>query len=281
MAAFSQITALQCIPQFDGNPDELDVFIRQIELFAEQLEGEDHTPLLNVVYLKLTGKALKLLSKIDANTWPEVKRNLEDEFKFEKSAATLMKEIETLLQKENESFDDYSIRVEDLHKWVANQGRYATNSLRKHFLGGLRDRGLAHAGKSQREKTLPELLTWLKKEIDEGNEIDEIFARVTTLDLLETKKNNKINDNQNNKFLPVQNLRLRNNRYSNGYVQSPHNKITYSKNVIPGGSYMLCEHPAQIITESATKLRISMENRIYLGMQIFRRIIFKNYQKAL
>lgn len=188
---FSQLMAFQCIPTFEGDPHELDPFLWQIDLFAAQVGGGDIKPLLNVVYLKLKGKALQKLQQITADTWPEVKDKLKNEFKLERNSYSIMKEVETLLQKNDESFDEYKSRAEDLFKWVENEGNYAISSLRKHFLGGLKNKGLAQAGKSQRDKSFPELLTWLKKECEDGDEIKEIHTRAETLNT--TTPNNKFN----------------------------------------------------------------------------------------
>lgn len=213
---FSQITALQCIPVYDGNPEELEPFILQLELFASQLEGHDQTPLLNVIWMKLKGKALRRISNLIAPTWTEVKANLQREFKFQKSISALMKDIETLLQKPNESFDEYKARGEELYKWIENEGPFGLSSLRKHFLGGLRNKDLAHAGIFQREKSFPELLIWLKNEWDDRNEIEEINVRVEILNKAMEDNLNQISNEGHRKNLNGEECQ---NDFSHAYVQ--------------------------------------------------------------
>lgn len=206
--AFSQITALQCIPIFDGQHEDLEPFIAQLDLFATQVEGLDHTPLLNVIWMKLKGKALQSLPNLKAETWPEVKANLIREFQPQKNSGALMREMETLLQRPNESFNEYKSRGEELYKWIEGEGPFALSSLRKHFLGGLRNKGIAQAGKSQRDKTFPELLNWLKEECEEGDEIKEINARAERLNISES---NRSFNTQSKQSLKNTNLKKFNN----------------------------------------------------------------------
>ena len=104
---FPMVTAIQCIPEFTGKPEELEPFKLQVQYFASQIpEGSPVEPLLNVVYTKLRGKALLRLPQIKG-TWQEVENNLYFEFAEEKDIGTLIKEIETLSQKQNEGFNSY------------------------------------------------------------------------------------------------------------------------------------------------------------------------------
>ena len=211
--AFSQITAIQCIPEFDGKAESLIPFIAQVDFFAEQLEeNEDHRALLNVVRMKLRGEALLSLPHITENTWDEVKAKLEQLFRPKKDIASIMKEIEVLWQKKDEPFDKYKDRAHELYKWVENEGQYALTHLRKHFLAGLRNKGLAQAGKSQREKTFPELTQWLQKECKEGEELREINSRVESVYSKEENKTRETphqNKNPVNKKFSYQNFNKR------------------------------------------------------------------------
>lgn len=68
-------TAVQCIPNFSGKWVEVEPFLLIIKYFADKIpEGEDHTPLLNVVYTKLKGKALHRFPFIKDNSWPKVEK---------------------------------------------------------------------------------------------------------------------------------------------------------------------------------------------------------------
>ena len=63
------VTAIQCIPEFHGKPEELRPFIAQVDFFAEGIPANtDHKPLLNVVYMKLRGEALL---RLDDAQWDD------------------------------------------------------------------------------------------------------------------------------------------------------------------------------------------------------------------
>ncbi|XP_053698961.1 probable serine/threonine-protein kinase clkA [Sabethes cyaneus] len=65
-----------------------------------------------------------------------------------------------------------------IHSQDVNEESYAKAALRRHFLGGLQDSELAQAGKSQRDKPFPELLSWLQKENEEAQELRDINSRL-------------------------------------------------------------------------------------------------------
>lgn len=180
--------------------------------------------------MKLKGKAQQKLQQIQSNKWQEVKDKLMNEFKLERNSNSIMKEVETLLQKNGESFEEYKSRGEELFQWVENEGDYAISSLRKHFLGGLKNKGLAQAGKSQRDKSFPELLKWLKKECEDGDEIKEIHARAETLNTTEPgnkfnisrNKFNSTNRNFNNQNNSFQNSRFKQDQNNRNFQHNPH-----------------------------------------------------------
>lgn len=200
---FPMEKAMHCIPEFHGTPEELRPFIYQIDYFADQFpEGKLHTPLLNVVYTKLKGEALKRLTEIEGETWDETKGNLRRIFKITKSIGTVMKEIETLKQGENENIESYIIRANYLYQTIEalkTKGKeiYADASLRKHFLGGLKSKALTLAGKSQRDKSFPALLEWIQVECEEEEELLDIHERLSSSQKRTTypNQNQKRNDN--------------------------------------------------------------------------------------
>ena len=74
---FPIVTAIQCIPEYFRNADELVGFTDQIEYFASQIpEEESEAPLITVVMGKLRRNAAKKAASIKATTWKEVKANL-------------------------------------------------------------------------------------------------------------------------------------------------------------------------------------------------------------
>lgn len=116
---FPMVTAVQCIPEFHGKPEELQPFLIQIEYFANGISvGAPHASLLNVVYTKLRGEALLRLQDIQDVTWPGMKEKLEKTFQLEKSIGSIIKEIETLNQGERESFESYKTRAMKLYRYI-------------------------------------------------------------------------------------------------------------------------------------------------------------------
>ena len=113
------VTAMQCIPEFHGSSEQLKPFIIQVNYFSAGFPAEaNQGPLLNVVYTKLRGEALRRLPEIEADSWERVKQNLVHAFQKEKSIGSLIREIETLNQKYDESFLDYKKRALGLYRYV-------------------------------------------------------------------------------------------------------------------------------------------------------------------
>ena len=56
---FPMVTAIQCIPEFHGKPEQLRPFVMQVEHFARDVPDgvANQRPLINVVYTKLRGEA--------------------------------------------------------------------------------------------------------------------------------------------------------------------------------------------------------------------------------
>ena len=196
---FPMVTAIQCIPEFHGKPEQLRPFVMQVEHFARDIPAgaANQRPLLNVVYTKLRGEALRLLPELEANTWLEMKQKLEQTFQQEeKSIGSLIREIETLEQLQNETFMDYKKKAMKLYRIISalpehGNESYTGSTLRKHFLAGLKSRSLATAGKSQRDKTFPELLNWLQSEYEEEGELDEIHDRLHSSHQYGSKRNQR------------------------------------------------------------------------------------------
>ncbi|XP_062707796.1 uncharacterized protein LOC134288090 [Aedes albopictus] len=234
---FPMVTAVQCIPEFHGKPEELQLFLIQIEYFANGIPvGTPHTPLLNVVYTKLRGEALLRLQDIQDVTWPGMKKKLEE---------TFQPEIETLNQGGTESFDSYKTRAMKLYRYISTMpdhgnDSYVGSTLRKHFLGGLCSRALALTGKSQRDKTFPELLKWLEREYEEVEELRDIHRRLQPGRVDKPRgnnNNNNYNRNNNNYNRNNNNYNRNNNNYNhnnnNNYNHNNNNNYNQNNNIIP------------------------------------------------
>ena len=69
---FPMVTAMQCIPEFHGRSEQLKPFIIQVNYFSAGFPAEaNQGPLLNVVYTKLRGEALRRLPEIEADSETE------------------------------------------------------------------------------------------------------------------------------------------------------------------------------------------------------------------
>lgn len=184
--SFPMQLAIQCIPEFNGLPEELDPFIYQIEYFAAQIPpNESHASLINVVLLKLKEKALKCINRIKGQTWPEVKRNLLKEFSTISSAEEILQKIETLEQGYNESFKHYKERALEILESIQSieplgqaQPSFPERSLKIHFLSGLRNSNLKQLAKTQRGQSFKNLLHFLQEECIECEQMEDIEQRL-------------------------------------------------------------------------------------------------------
>ena len=82
---FPMHEAMQCIPDFYGDPEQLDALLYQAKFFADRIpaEGHTHAPLINVVTLKLNGAARSHIRHLKAKTFDELKEDLTKTFRTE------------------------------------------------------------------------------------------------------------------------------------------------------------------------------------------------------
>lgn len=178
--------AIQCIPDFHGAINELDPFLFQIDQFASQLPyGVDEASLINVVLMKLKGRALDRTNKIRGKNWAETRENLIKEFSSVASVENILQKIETLEQGQNENFKNYKKRALNILNEISIieqkdniDGQFARRSLKIHFLGGLKNCNLKQLAKTQRDKNFTELLDYLDQEFIECEQIDDIERRL-------------------------------------------------------------------------------------------------------
>ena len=232
---FPMVMAMQSIPEFHGKHEQLRPFLILIDYFAEKIpEKEDQTPLLNVVYTKLRGEALTRLTEIEDDNWEKVKTNLESAFNGESTIGSLIKQIETLVQGDTESFEKYRSRAAKLYHQTTQLKNHDNDdecfvgaSLRRHFLAGLNSRALAFAGKSQREKSFLDLLEWLQKEYDDEEELKDFHNRLHPTRMVGSTRQNpnnnhsRGNNNQHQNY--NNNIRGTNNNYSRGNNNQQYN----------------------------------------------------------
>ena len=83
----------------------MEEFLYQTNFFAKKnLKGESEEPLIQVVMMKMKGKAASLFNRIYAETWVEVKIKLVKLFYEKVNLEEIFHEVETLQQGLNEPF---------------------------------------------------------------------------------------------------------------------------------------------------------------------------------
>lgn len=115
MAEFNlrQIDGL--IPLFDGKAGDLDRFVRGVELAIRLTDVAHHPILLDVILVKLAGRAqiLSQEGRVYAD-WAELKAALKHRFKTPRPTKAVRKALEALYQKPKQSVRDFALEVEDV-----------------------------------------------------------------------------------------------------------------------------------------------------------------------
>lgn len=223
--------AIKCIPEFRGTAAELDGFLFQADYFAKFIpprndQNEIHeteTELIHVILSKLKGPAALHFKRIHADTWVEIRDNLQREFKGKLKLEELFQKIETLEQGKTETFQSYKDRVltmkQHIDEYEANRGggenSYALRNLRLHFLGGLKNRNLKNLAKAHKEDSLENLITYLQEECIDVEQIEQIEHRLQDAHIAESHRLEKEEQKFNNQRKNFGNFRNRNNFYSN------------------------------------------------------------------
>lgn len=115
MADFNFKSVDGLIPTFDGRVTDLDRFIRGVELAFRLTLPVHHPLLLEVVLVKLAGRAQVLAQegRVYAN-WGELRTALKHRFKTPRPTKAVRKALEALYQKPSQSVRDFALEVEDL-----------------------------------------------------------------------------------------------------------------------------------------------------------------------
>lgn len=260
---FPTTKAIQCIPEFRGATVELDGFLFQIEHFANALpkkrEDQPDNPvntaereLIYVVLSKLKGPAAAQFKRINAETWREVRDNLQKEFGDNLKLEEVFRKVETLEQGPTETFQSYKDRTlilkahideyEKNHERLNNDNEtYAHRNLRLHFLGGLKNRNLKTLAKSHKGETLEDLMEYLEEECIDVEQIEHIEKRLQDCHIAESQrqrsKDSKHYRQQNN----FENFRGNNDHHRNRAFNSEPNdhqrNWSHDRNERPQGGY--------------------------------------------
>lgn len=174
---------LNCVPHFDGNPNDLNRYLSVcqslIDTFykANEPHNFQNVYLLNCIIGKLTGNAKLVLGTQNVNTWEELKLILGRHFADQRDEACLNRDLVMLRQNNNESPNQYYDRIlhilnllcsyVDLHETDDNAKilkRTLYNNLAlKTFLSGLKE-PLGTTIRCMRPKDLPEALQFVMQE---------------------------------------------------------------------------------------------------------------------
>lgn len=114
MATLDPKFVLKLVPNFSGNSRDLHKFITACELIYSGLREQDRTQFLQLIKLKLDGKAYNLVKYKTLNTWDEFKKLIEREFTETRSIGHLQMELTCIRQGRNEDVKSFSTRLETL-----------------------------------------------------------------------------------------------------------------------------------------------------------------------
>lgn len=174
---------LNCIPQFDGSPNDLGRYLSVcqsvIDTFykAQQPESFQNVYLLNCIIGKLTGNAKLVLGTQNVSTWGELKAILNRHFADQRDEACLNRDLVMLRQQGNENPEQFYDRIlhilnllcsyTDAHE-ATEQARTLKKNLYnelalKTFLSGLKE-PLGTNIRCMRPQDLPQALQFVNEE---------------------------------------------------------------------------------------------------------------------
>lgn len=119
--ALSLGEALRLVPTFDGTvPSDIYPFISACEIALATVATESRTVLLQAIRTKLRGNAFAITQYRGVEEWDSLKALLEDEFCAQRTASHLQLELNSTRQREGESVNAYSTRVQKLFHELCN-----------------------------------------------------------------------------------------------------------------------------------------------------------------
>lgn len=121
------------VPEFDGRSEELDRFIRGVELAIRLTPAAHHPTLLEVVLVKFTGRAQVLSQEgMTYENWDALKVELKHRFKASRPTKAIRKALESLFQGPEESVRQYALKVEDtLAEYISSDAAEGTAEQRR------------------------------------------------------------------------------------------------------------------------------------------------------
>lgn len=114
MSDFNDKKFNSCIPEFKGNPDEVNIFIRRCDGLQSKLNAAGKEEFYESLIYKLGGPAFKLFESRSITNWGEFKNALRNKFEEAKPIPLLQKQLENLKQNTNEPVSAYAERLNEL-----------------------------------------------------------------------------------------------------------------------------------------------------------------------
>lgn len=271
---FPMLDAIQCIPEYSGSVDELDIFLAQIEYFAKQFPAQaNQAPLLNVVLMKLKGKAATYVDRVKAKTWDEMVTKLKAQFGKSITAEGIFEQIVTLDQNSNEPFEEYvdrALKIKENIDELENQREQkhvsiVEKGLRIHFIGGMRNKDLKQSALAQRSATFNDMMKFLK-EVRVENELHEnIDKRLQAYRMIKhMKAQNNIQEPLNNSHSGHENFSYRNHVNNEKFTQfsnnQEHNSSKHENNNFDNSENFSYSQPQSGINQIAAYNRRKYDN---------------------
>lgn len=239
---FPMDSAINCIPDFFGHAEDLTSFIDQINYFYSKMpKGVSHTPLINVIKLKLKGRAKFFANSISNLPWEKVEQNMIEEFSVKKSSVNIFKTISTISQKQFEKFKSYKNRALEILADLESVEDFNKNSLvmknfKLHFIAGLNNIELQRTARNIVETDFRQFLNTLEHHYVSDEEFEDLQKHVQKMNIqTPTVKTNfrsqfKHYNNNNNGNLANNAPVFRNNYQQNYHRNNDNRNVTQENN---------------------------------------------------
>lgn len=110
----NKMDILSMVPQFDGNKQELPLFLKTAEMAMATTKQEDKEIALMMIIGKLNGKARNVVCTNLPNTWEQLKQMLKERFADTRNEACLLRDIAVAKQGQNEGYRHFYERISEL-----------------------------------------------------------------------------------------------------------------------------------------------------------------------
>lgn len=113
MAAFVLADFNRVIPEYKGDQQSLEIFIRRCDAFHSSLNDAGKTAFLNNIIYKLSGTAFLIFEKKAYNDWATLKADIIDGISVKRSASAIQNELVAMKQLYRESAKTFADRIRE------------------------------------------------------------------------------------------------------------------------------------------------------------------------